>query len=71
MKMRYGKKKRLFVKIFQTGDTVAVKIPKIDRNKVDSKRLPAVIVNVKQCTPPTYKLACKHGTIQGYLVHLI
>ena len=66
MKMRYGKKKRLFVKIFQTGDTVAVKIPKIDRNKVDSKRLPAVIVNVKQCTPPTYKLACKHGTIQGY-----
>ena len=66
MKRRYAKKKKLFVKFFQIGENVALRIPKEDRSKVDRKRLPAVVVKIKNTTPPMYKLACKFGTIKGY-----
>ena len=66
MKSRYAKRKKVLVHTFQIGDSVAIRIPKIDRHKTDTKRIPAMIVKVKASTPPMYKLACKYGTLQGY-----
>ena len=56
----------MHVKYFQIGDNVAVTIPKIDRSKVDVRRLPAVVVKLKNSRPPMYKLACQYGTLQAY-----
>ena len=66
MKRQYCKKKRVFEKIFQVCDNVAVMVPKVDRSKVDSRRIPAVIVKIKDSSPRMYKLACNYGTIAGY-----
>ena len=63
MKDRYSKSKRLIVKEFRIGDTVAVRVPIEDRAKTDARRIPAIIVKVKGTT---YKLACRYGTISGY-----
>ena len=64
MKGRYAKREKVLAHTFQIGDSVARKIPKIDRHK--TKRIPAMIVKVKGSTPPMYKLACKYITLQGY-----
>ena len=66
MKISYGKRKRLKVGEFQVSDNVSVIIPKKDRSKVELRRIPAVIVQVKgSTTHPLYRLACKFGTIEG------
>ena len=66
MKRNFCKKKRVFVKTFQIGDNISVKVPKEDRNKIGVRRIPAVVVKIKHSCPPMYKLACKFGTIEGY-----
>ena len=66
MKEQFAKKKKVIVQEFQIGDNVAVKVPKNDRSKVAMQRIPAVVVKLKNTTPPMYKLACQNGTLSGY-----
>ena len=66
MKEQFSRKKRVKVQVFQIGDCIAVKVPKIDRSKVAMRRIPAMVVRVKNTTPPAYKLASQYGTISGY-----
>ena len=67
----FAKREKVLVHTFQIGDSVAIKIPQIDRHKTDTKRTPAIIVKVKGSTPPMYKLACKYGTLWGYYSTLL
>ena len=66
MKESFARKKRVKVQLFQVGDNVAVKVPKNDRSKVAMRRIQAVVVKLKNTSPPMYKLACQYGTIAGY-----
>ena len=66
MKDRYRKRKRIKVESFKLYDEVSVRIPKLDRHKSELLRLPALIVILKGTRQPMYKLACEHGTIDGY-----
>lgn len=65
MKVKYSKKKRIKVADYAVGDKVTVKIPKLDRNSTDSKRLKGIIVKKSAGCSPIYRIICAHGTLQN------
>ena len=65
MKVKYGKRKRLIVKEFIVGDSVAIKVPPNDRGKCDMNRIPALVKSISGKGQQTYKLVCAYGVIEG------
>lgn len=59
MAERYNRK----MKTFQTGERVAVRIPRIDRACTDLHRLPCIIVQRQGKKHYLYRLRCKHGVL--------
>jgi len=62
MKNRYNKKK---VRTFDVGDTVSVRVPRIDRAATDLHRLPCIVVERCGNIHFLYRLQCKYGVLQS------
>lgn len=58
---KYSNKKR--VQIFNVGDTVALRIPRIDRAATDMHRLPCIIIQQQGKKYFLYRLRCKFGVL--------
>lgn len=54
MAERYNRKRR--VKSFEVGESVSLRIPRIDRTSSDLPRLPCIIVQVKGDAKQLYRL---------------
>ena len=61
MKDRYNKRK---VQIFEVGDAVSVRVPKIDRATTDVRRLPCMIVERRGTKQFRYQLQSKYGPLE-------
>ena len=61
MKAGYNSKK---VHLFEKGDIVLLRIPRIDRSATDLHRLPCVIVERLGTKQFLYRLQCEHGVLK-------
>lgn len=64
MQKQYGKGRK-DVMYFSLGQSVSVLIPKADRAKGDSRRIPGVVVREAGVKRKRYQIACKFGTLRG------
>ena len=61
----YNKQKNVCVSEFSVDDIVSILIPRIDRSSTDMPRLPCKIIRVCGNVTKMYKLACRHGVLNG------
>jgi hypothetical protein len=60
---RYNRKRKL--ELFEVGDKVALKIPRIDRASSDMPRLPCIVVKVSGHAQGLYRLRSEHGILKN------
>ena len=61
MKTKYNKCKRTKIVEFSIGESVTVKVPKLDREHCDLRALPGVVVKrARGC----YKIITKYGVLK-------
>ena len=62
MKLRHAKQHK--VREFTVGESVSVRVPRIDRASTDPQRLPCIVVEVVGKAQAVYRLRSKYGVLK-------
>ena len=62
MKLRHAKQHK--VREFTVGESVSVRVPRIDRASTDPQRLPCIVVEVIGRAQAVYRLRSKYGVLK-------
>ena len=63
MGQKYSKHNGHHIKKFAVGDSVSVRVPRIDRANTDLQRLPCIVVEIVGKACSIYRLCCKEGVL--------
>ena len=63
MGQKYSKHNGHHIKKFAVGDSVSVRVPRIDRANTDLQRLPCIVVEIVGKACSMYRLCCKEGVL--------
>ena len=63
MKIKYAKQQN--VRTYSVGESVSVKVPRIDRTSTDLSRIPCVVVQRVGKAQDLYRLRCKSGVLSS------
>ncbi|KAL5516751.1 hypothetical protein EMCRGX_G002158 [Ephydatia muelleri] len=64
MGQKYSKHNGNHIKKFAVGDSVSVRVPRIDRANTDLERLPCIVVEIVGKACSMYRLCCKEGVLK-------